>query len=62
MKTTRIDLIALNGGDGAHYKYEEVAERLWELAHPSYNPATGHKEFIKETVKILVENFSDDES
>lgn len=60
MKLSRIDHIALNGGDGKHYKYEEVADRLWSVAHPIYNPASSYEVFIKETVKILVENFPND--
>jgi len=58
MKLSRIDQIALNGGDGAHYKYEEVALLLVKYL---YNGSQVNLiETKNEVVKILVENFPDD--
>lgn len=59
MKLSRIDQIALNGNDGLHYKYEEVAEKIliwafgeqWSLH--SHDP-DGELEAV---TKLLVENF-----
>ena len=31
MKLSRIDQIALNGGDGAHYKYEEAVDNILSI-------------------------------
>lgn len=64
METTRIDLIALNGGDGEHYKYEEVARELFEFLSEyseyisySEDKEKVFKEFSPKIVGILVENF-----
>jgi len=60
MKISRIDQIALNGGDGAHYKYEEVAEVIIDLLHEKYNLFL--EEAKEDVIKILVENFPNDET
>lgn len=60
MKLSRIDLIAQNGGDGAHYKYEEVAEKITENIP---NPGWSFEEFQEAEqiiTKILVEAFPND--
>jgi len=64
MKLSRIDQIALNGGDGAHYKYEDVAGKIFDLISV-YDYSDPNEEVfngvIKEEIaKILVENFPDD--
>ena len=58
MKTPRIDLIGQNGGDGAHYKYEEVAESILDLISYYTDRCSDQTGIIKtDIVKILVENF-----
>lgn len=60
MKLSRIDQIALNGATGEHYKYEEIADKLWTVAHPPHFPAVEHSDFIQQVVRILVEAFPND--
>ena len=63
MKLSRIDQIALNGGDGAHYKYEEVADMVVDSVLSRVRVASyftdkvGLRECV---VNILVENFPND--
>lgn len=52
---SRIDLIALNGGDGAHYKYEEVAEKIISLVSEEMYYKDG--DMRGKITKLLVENF-----
>jgi len=60
MKLSRIDQIALNGATGEHYKYEKIAAEIVDSmaddAHRSY------KEDKAVVMKILVENFPNDET
>ena len=62
MKLSRIDQIALNGGDGLHYKYEAVAEDIFNCITYRFSLEYGHDWFIEDVVKILVENFPNDET
>lgn len=65
MKLSRIDHIALNGGDGQHYKYEEVADRVAVAADDlvaAWQNWTGLLDFKATVLKILVESFPNDEA
>jgi len=62
MKISRIDQIALNGGDGMHYKYEDVAVQIAEIIPFRYDQDFDKDLVVAETVKILVENFPNDET
>lgn len=68
MKLSRIDQIALNGGDGMHYKYTEVVDNIlatfadrkgfdwwWEGIEDELQD-----EIRKDLVHLLVENFPND--
>ena len=59
MKLSRIDQIALNGGDGLHYKYEDVAEKLIGLCS-DFDYQHTYEDRVNMLVKLLVENFPDD--
>ena len=62
MKLSRIDQIALNGGDGAHYKYEEVAAEILDVVYDFSWSGIDISEVSSERtriIKILVENFPD---
>jgi len=60
MKLSRIDQIALNGGDGAHYKYKEVADKIIHMMPEVSGYAYNYTEAKELIMKILVENFPDD--
>ena len=60
MKLSRIDQIALNGGDGLHYKYEDVAEKIMNTLPIIYSPYYFPEVTKKAVLKILVENFPND--
>jgi len=63
MKLSRIDQIALNGGDGAHYKYEEVAAKILDVVYDFSWSGIDISEVSSERmriIKILVENFPND--
>ena len=59
MKLSRIDHIALNGGDGEHYKYTEVSSKIIDKIYELID-TTVYSEIEKEVVKILVEAFPND--
>jgi hypothetical protein len=61
MKISRIDQIALNGGDGLHYKYEEVAEKILELIY-EFTDYEMSANFKRQMLQTLVENFPNDET
>jgi hypothetical protein len=56
----RIDIIALNGGDGLHYKYEEVAEKILEYIYNWEDGAmwrTSDDDIKKDITNLLVKEF-----
>lgn len=61
MNLKRIDIIALNGGDGIHYKYNEVAEKISDFLTERLEVPLMPDEVV-EITKILVEAFPNDAS
>lgn len=64
-KINRIDTIALNGGDGLHYKYEEITKQILEKLFGVGYLDEGHdyiKDDVTSVMKILVEAFPNDET
>lgn len=59
MSLKRIDIIALNGATGEHYKYEEIAKDIVWLIY-NYNGVELPESIEKDVTKILVENFPND--
>ena len=67
MKLSRIDQIALNGGDGAHYKYEEAVDNILSIFADRKGfdwwwediPEEFQEEIKQDLMKLLVENFPD---
>lgn len=57
MKLSRIDHIALNGGDGQHYKYEEVADKIMDSVKDYTDGWTDYSIIREHVIKILVEAF-----
>lgn len=57
MKLSRIDYIALNGGDGQHYKYEEVADKIMDSVKDYTDGWTDYSIIREHVIKILVEAF-----
>ena len=57
MKLSRIDHIALNGGDGQHYKYEEVADKIMDSVKDYTDGWTDYSIIREDVIKILVEAF-----
>lgn len=55
MKLSRIDLIAQNGGDGAHYKYEEVSKKIVDTLYDMVD--CQYPDIKKAVTKILMEAF-----
>jgi len=62
MKLSRIDQIALNGATGEHYKYVEVAERVADLAYDYRIENIGFHQLKANIMKILIEEFPNDET
>ena len=63
MPLSRIDLIAQNGGDGSHYKYQEAAETILKtLFGENYLNTSVAKQDTVDVIKTLIEYFPDDNS
>lgn len=58
MKLSRIDLVAQNGNDGQHYKYEEVAKEILGWYYEGSSRRYGLEKV--RLIKFLMEAFPDD--
>jgi len=59
MKLSRIDQIALNGGDGAHYKYNDVIEEIDDIISDRLGVRLTEAT-MNDILKLLVRSFPND--